>query len=52
MTKSDRIYIRVTPELKEQLEQLAAAQNRTISNLVETLLKEALDKDPKGRYSK
>ena len=36
--KTERIGIRITPELKEQLEKLAAKENRTFSNYIETLL--------------
>lgn len=38
MAKTDRIYIRVTPELKEALQALAAAENRTVSNYIENLV--------------
>lgn len=41
--KSERIYIRVTPELKERLRQAAEKENRDISNFVETVLKQALE---------
>ena len=44
MSKTDRIYIRLTPELKEQLRQAAEKENRTISNYIENLIKQALDK--------
>lgn len=40
--KTERIYIRVTPELKEKLRQAAEKENRDISNFVETLIKQAL----------
>ncbi len=45
MAKTDRIYIRITPELKEQLQAAADAENRTITNYVENLIKQALKKD-------
>ncbi len=44
--KTERIGIRITPELKQELERLASAENRTFSNYVETLL---IDHVGKGR---
>lgn len=44
MAKTDRIYVRITPELKEQLQAAADAENRTITNYVENLIKQALKK--------
>lgn len=43
-TKSERLYIRLTPELKAQLQDAADAENRTISNYIEHLIKQALAK--------
>ena len=34
MQKTDNIYIRVTPELKQQLQKAAAADNRTLSSYI------------------
>lgn len=45
MNKTERIYIRLTAELKEQLQQAAAAENRTVSNFVENLIKNAMKKE-------
>lgn len=45
MAKTERIYVRITPELKEQLQAAADAENRTITNYVENLIKQALKKD-------
>lgn len=42
MQKTDNIYIRVTPELKQQLQKAAEADNRTLSSYIETVLKRAL----------
>ena len=42
MQKSDNIYIRVTPELKQQLQKAAAADNRTLSSYIENILKRSL----------
>ena len=39
MNKSERIYIRLTPELKEQLQKAAEEEHRTVSNYVEYLIK-------------
>lgn len=44
MAKTERIYVRITPELKEQLQAAADAENRTITNFVENLIKQALKK--------
>lgn len=45
MVKTERLEIRLTPELKEQLQAAAEAENRTISNYVENLIKQALKKE-------
>lgn len=45
MTKTERLEIRLTSELKEQLQAAAEAENRTISNYVENLIKQALEKE-------
>lgn len=44
MFKTERIYIRLTPELKELLRAAAEAENRTITNFIENLIKQALEK--------
>lgn len=44
MTKSDRIYIRLTPELKQQLQAAAEREHRTVSNYVEHLIIQSLSK--------
>lgn len=38
MTKTGRLQIRITPDLKEKLEALAASENRTVSNYIENLI--------------
>lgn len=38
MTKTDRLQIRISPELKKALQELAAAENRTVSNYIEFLV--------------
>ena len=45
MAKSERIYIRVSPELKQQLQAAAAAENRTVTNYIENLIKQAIKKE-------
>lgn len=42
--KTERIYIRLTPELKEQLQRAAAEENRTVTNYIENLIKQAMNK--------
>ena len=44
MTKTERLQVRLTPELKQQLQRLAEAEGRTVSNYVEQLIKRELDK--------
>ena len=46
---SERLWIRITPELKEQLQQLADEDGRTVSNLVLHLVKQALAERAKKR---
>ncbi len=45
MSKTERIHIRITPELKEQLQAAADAENRTVTNFIENLIKQALKKE-------
>ncbi len=42
MPESAHLHLRISPALKEQLLKLAQAENRSLSNLVETLLIKAL----------
>lgn len=44
MAKTDIIHIRITPELKAQLQALAESEGRTVSNMIERLIKEALSR--------
>ena len=39
MGKTERIYLRITPEQKAQLQKLANAENRSITNYIENLIK-------------
>ena len=41
MAKTERLYIRLTPELKEQIQAAAEAEGRSISNYVEHLITQA-----------
>ena len=42
MSKTERLQIRITPEMKERLQKLAAAENRTVSNYIDNLIKKAI----------
>lgn len=44
MTKTERLQIRITPELKEKLQALSDAENRSISNYIENLIKIEVEK--------
>ena len=44
MAKTDRIQIRISPEMKAQLQKLAEAENRTVSNYIENLIIRELKK--------
>lgn len=48
MNKTERLQIRITPELKAQLQQLAEADGRTVSNYIEQLIKQAIE-TPKAK---
>lgn len=45
MTKTEVIRLRVTPELKKQVETAANAENRSITNFVENLILKGLKKE-------
>ncbi len=45
MGKTERVYIRLTPELKAQLQTAAEAESRSITKFVEHLIKQALKKE-------
>lgn len=38
MAKTERINIRIEPEVKEQLTRLAEEENRTVTNYIENLI--------------
>lgn len=45
MSKSASIGVRVAPELKAWLQQLAEANNRSVSNIIEQILNEYKQRD-------
>ena len=45
--KNDTITIRTTTELKESLQKMANAENRTLSNMVEVILEAAVKSQKK-----
>ena len=48
-TRSATLVLRVRPELKAALERLATNERRSISNYVEILLEDHVQKDPRRR---
>ena len=44
MPKTERIDIRISPELKQQLQKAADAENRTVSNYIVNLITRELKK--------
>lgn len=48
MTKTERLQLRITPKLKDEIQKLADAENRTITNYIETLLKKEIEKKELG----
>ena len=48
MAKTELIHLRVSTELKEQLKTAAESENRTVTNYIENLVKQALKKQKKG----
>lgn len=44
MTKTERLQIRLTPEIKEALQRLAEADNRTMSNYIELLVRREIER--------
>lgn len=48
MAKTERLYIRIAPEMKEALQEIAAADGRSLSNYIENLLRrEIAQHEPK-----
>ena len=44
MAKTERLFIRITPELKKQLQAFAKAENRNLSNFIENILIQSIEK--------
>lgn len=49
MSRQETIGIRVRPDLKEKLQELAAADGRTLSNYIEIVLTQHVEAQPKKR---
>lgn len=47
MAKTDRLYIRIAPDMKEALQELAAADGRSLSNYIENLLRREIEQSKK-----
>ena len=45
MAKTERVNLRLTPEMKEKLQKAADAENRTLTNYIENLIINALKKE-------
>lgn len=44
MLKTERLFIRITPELKKKLQEMASAENRNLSNYIENILLQSIGK--------
>lgn len=44
MAKTEYLHIRISPEMKEKLQKLADAENRSVSNYIENLIIRELNK--------
>lgn len=44
MSKTERLFIRITPELKRKLQEMANAENRSLSNYIENILLQEIEK--------
>ena len=45
MAKTERINLRLTPEMKQKLQKAADAENRTLTNYIENIIIKALKKE-------
>ena len=45
MAKTERVNLRLTPEMKEKLQKAADTENRTLTNYIENLIINALKKE-------
>lgn len=47
MAKTERLFLRITPELKEKLQKKAEKEHRTLSNYIESILIKEIEKEEK-----
>ena len=45
MAKTERVNLRLTPEMKEKLQKAADAANRTLTNYIENIIIKALKEE-------
>lgn len=45
MAKTERVNLRLTPEMKENLQKAADAENRTLTNYIENIIIKALKEE-------
>jgi predicted DNA-binding protein len=45
LAKTERLFIRITAELKEQLQELAESENRNLSNFIENILIKRIEEE-------
>ena len=45
MVKTERVNLRLTPEMKEKLQKAADAENRTLTNYIENIIINALKEE-------
>ena len=45
MAKTERVNIRITPEMKDKLQKAADAENRTLTNYIENIIINALKEE-------
>ena len=45
MAKTERVNLRLTPEMKDKLQKAADAENRTLTNYIENIIIKALKEE-------
>lgn len=45
MAKTERVNLRLTPEMKDKLQKAANAENRTLTNYIENIIIKALKEE-------
>lgn len=45
MAKTERVNIRITPEMKDKLQKAADAENRTLTNYIENIIIKVLKEE-------